>query len=47
MSNYERIAYYYGKGWASLTQMQQYVVYGVITAVEYETITGQAYQASA
>lgn len=45
MSDYERIKYYYDKGWATKAQVKQYVQYGKITAAEYEQITGEPYVA--
>lgn len=43
MSDFERIQYYYIKGWAKKDQVAQYVVYGVITEIEYEEIVGEPY----
>lgn len=42
-SNFERIKYYHEKGWATKSQVAQYVAYGVITPEEYELITGDEY----
>ena len=43
MSDFERIQYYYSKGWAKKPQLRQYVQYGVITPEEYAQITGEEY----
>lgn len=42
-SDFERIKYYYEKGWATKAQVGMYVQYGVITPEQYEQITGEAY----
>lgn len=47
MTDFERIKYYFSKGWAKSPQMQLYVQLGVIKAAEYEAITGHANQATA
>lgn len=47
MSNFEKVKYYYEKGWAKVAQVKMYVQYGVITAEEYQTIVGEPYQATA
>lgn len=47
MSDFERISYYYAKGWAKVSQLRQYVVYGTISAAQYQEITGQPYEGSA
>lgn len=44
MTNFERIKYYFDKGWATVTQLRQYVQYGVISQEEFETITGESYE---
>lgn len=44
MSDFERIKYYYSKGWAKKPQVAQYTVFGVITPDEYTLITGETYQ---
>lgn len=44
MSDFERLSIYYEKGWANESQLQQYVKYDVITAEEYEAITGEPYE---
>ena len=46
MTNFDRVKMYYDKGWATKAQVGQYVGYGVITAEEYETITGETYTAA-
>lgn len=46
MTNFERIKYYYDKGWATKTQLAKYVQFGVITSAEYETICGETYVAA-
>lgn len=43
MSDFERIKLYYQKGWASIAQLRQYVVYNKITPAQYEEITGEIY----
>lgn len=43
MTAFERVKYYFDKGWASTDKVRLYVQYGVITAVEFETITGEVY----
>lgn len=43
MTEFERIKYFYDKGWATKAQVAQYVVYGVITPEEYQLITGDEY----
>lgn len=43
MSDYERIKYYYDKGWATKAQVAKYVQYGKITPTEYEMITSEPY----
>lgn len=47
MTNFERVKYYYDKGWATKAQVQKYVQYGVITADEYQTIIGEPYSSAA
>lgn len=47
MTDFERIKFYYDKGWAGVDQLQQYVAFEVITPEEYEWITGQTYPGSA
>ncbi|OPA80231.1 hypothetical protein BVG16_05665 [Paenibacillus selenitireducens] len=37
-NDYERLAYYYEKGWAKEPQLRQYVQFGVITNDELEAI---------
>lgn len=44
MTNFERIKYYYDKGWATITQLRQYVQYNVISPEEFEEITGELYE---
>ena len=44
MTNFERVKYYYEKGWATKAQVAKYVQFGVITPEEYELITGEVYQ---
>lgn len=41
----QRIKYYYEQGWATIDQVGLYVYYGVLTPEEYQSITGQEYQA--
>lgn len=43
MTEFEKVKYYYDKGWASKQQVGMYVFYGKITPEEYETITGDDY----
>lgn len=45
MTDFERIKYYYDKGWATIDQLKRYVVYEKITPAEFEQITGQVYVA--
>lgn len=42
-SDFERIKFYFEKGWASKEQVAKYVQYGVITSEEYEEIVGEPY----
>ena len=42
-NDFERLSYYYEKGWAKEAQLHQYVEFGVITQEEYTTITGRPY----
>lgn len=42
-NDFERLQYYYEKGWAKNEQLKQYVKYGVITPEQYKTITGEKY----
>ncbi|WP_019420203.1 XkdX family protein [Paenibacillus sp. OSY-SE] len=44
-NDYERLKYFCDKGWCSVTQLQQYVGFKVITPEQYKLITGQKYQA--
>lgn len=46
MTEYEKVKYYYDKGWASKEQVAKYVQYDKITPEEYEMITGEAYPAA-
>ncbi|WP_273483581.1 XkdX family protein [Desulforamulus ruminis] len=43
MTNFERVKYYFEKGWATVAQVQMYVQYSVITGQEFEQITGEPY----
>lgn len=43
MSNFERIKFYYDRGWASVSQVRQYVFFKVVTPEEFEIITGETY----
>ena len=43
MDDFTRIKMYYDKKWATKAQVRQYVVYGKITAAQYEEITGEVY----
>jgi len=45
MTDFERIKYYYDKGWASKSQVGMYVQYGKITPEEYELIVEEPYTA--
>lgn len=45
MTEFEKVKYYYDKGWATKEQVAKYVVYGKITPEEYEIITGDVYVA--
>lgn len=45
MTAAEKWAYFYSRGWATKAQLQQVVSFGVLTAAEYETITGEPYVA--
>lgn len=40
-NDYERLLYYYSKGWATEAQLRLYVKYGVITPAEFTLITGK------
>lgn len=42
-NDYERLLYYYSKGWATEEQLRMYVKYGVITPSEFTLITGKPY----
>ena len=42
--DFERLNDFYQKKWATKTQLQKYVQFGVITAEEYEMITGDPLQ---
>ncbi|WP_018306359.1 XkdX family protein [Desulfitobacterium hafniense] len=44
MTNFERIKYYFDKGWATVTQLRMYVQYGVISPEEFDTIAGEPYE---
>lgn len=44
-NDFERIKYFYDKGWANKTQVGMYVKFGVITPEEYELIIGEPYAA--
>ncbi|SHK96672.1 XkdX family protein [Desulforamulus aeronauticus] len=46
MSDFERVKYYFEKGWATAAQVRMYVQYGVITDGEFEQITGEPYAAA-
>jgi uncharacterized XkdX family phage protein len=46
MTDFERVKMYYDNGWATKEQVAKYVQYGKITPEEYETITGDPYQAA-
>ncbi|RJX40856.1 XkdX family protein [Paenibacillus pinisoli] len=41
MSDFERIQFYYQKGWATDSQLRQYVTYKAITPEQYKVITDQ------
>ena len=41
---YDKIKKRYDLGWITLEQLGQYVVLGVITAEQYETICGEPYE---
>lgn len=41
--DFERLKQYYNKKWASEAQLQLYVKFGLITADEYELITGKEF----
>jgi uncharacterized XkdX family phage protein len=43
MTDFERIKFYYDKGWCSKEQLRKYVEFGVITIQEYELICGEVY----
>jgi len=42
MSDFERIQFYYSKGWATVSQLRKYVAYNTITPEQFEMITGQS-----
>lgn len=42
-NDFERLCYYYEKGWAKELQLRLYVGFGVITPEQFEEITGSAY----
>lgn len=44
MTNFERLKFYYEKGWATKEQLRMYVQFNVITPAQYEEITGEVYQ---
>lgn len=46
MTDFERLKYYWEKGWAKEPQMRKYVQYNVITPEEFEQITGTQYEIS-
>jgi hypothetical protein len=43
MTDFQRVEFYYKKGWASKEQLRQYVQFYIITSTEYQTITGEIY----
>jgi len=43
MSDFDRIQYFYSKGWAKKPQVAQYVSFGVISPEQYKEITGDEY----
>lgn len=43
MTDFERVKFYYEKGWADKNKVKLYVQYGVITTEEYELIVGECY----
>ena len=45
MTDFERVNFYYTKKWATKEQVGMYCFYNVITAAEYELITGDVYSA--
>ncbi|MFS0556863.1 XkdX family protein [Brevibacillus sp. 179-C9.3 HS] len=45
MTDFQKWKYYYDRGWANDSQLQQVVSFGKISAEEFETITGKKYTA--
>ena len=43
MNEFEKVTFYYNRGWASKQQVGIYVFYKKITPAEYEIITGDVY----
>jgi len=46
MSDFDRLKKYYENKWATKEQLQKYVQFAVITADQYEQITGDIYPAA-
>jgi uncharacterized XkdX family phage protein len=46
MTDFERVKMYYDNSWATKDQVKKYVQFGKITEVEYQSITGEPYQAA-
>lgn len=44
MNDFEKLTYYYQKGWANLEQLKLYVAFKVITPEQYTLITGFEYE---
>jgi len=45
MTAFQRWKFYYDRGWATKEQLRMVVRFGVLTAEEYELITGEPYAA--
>lgn len=43
MTEFEKVTFYYNRGWASKEQVAIYVFYKKITTEEYKIITGDVY----
>ena len=43
MTDFERIKFYYDKGWADVEKLRLYVQYNVITSDEFTLICGLVY----
>ncbi|RJX40046.1 XkdX family protein [Paenibacillus pinisoli] len=43
MTDFERVKFYYEKGWAQIPDLRQYVAFNKITPEQFGIITGQDY----